>query len=380
MPKNTKSSPYRKNTYTSKSSRKSIFFKKKRRGDNGRADLRSDRSLSSPVTVPPPGSSSRYSGRDFDKSSGKTGYGSKKKKGKAERLIAGGILAAVSAIAICLLVYLLPFSGRDLLTMARNLPGYVSECLNNLKKNESDSDQTLAAETESDSFEEPGVLEETEALLETSESVPYMDLSTEMGNISDMNAESVYPPQDDAIYSFMLDTPLGPLLYYNQGDVRWKGYLYGGADRLSKYGCGPVCTAMLINSFTPNSVSPVEIADWSAENGYYAPQSGSYHGLIPGSLTAFGLQVDSVTERTPEHATELLRSGHVLVALMGRGTLTQNGHFIIIAQSCPNGNVYIADPASYANSTKEWDLQLLMDELKKSYDSGGPLWAVSFGG
>ena len=64
---------------------------------------------------------------------------------------------------------------------------------------------------------------------------------------------------------------------------------------------------------------------------------------------------------------------------MGKGSLTQNGHFIIIVQSGLNdGKVFIADPASYENSTKEWDLELLMSELKKSYDSGGPLWAVSY--
>ena len=79
------------------------------------------------------------------------------------------------------------------------------------------------------------------------------------------------------------------------------------------------------------------------------------------------------------HTRRTVRStmAHVLVALMGRGALTQNGHFIIIAQISPSGNVYIADPASYENSTKEWDLELLVSELKKSYDSGGPLWAVS---
>ena len=62
---------------------------------------------------------------------------------------------------------------------------------------------------------------------------------------------------------------------------------------------------------------------------------------------------------------------------MGKGTLTDNGHFIIIAQLTENGNVYIADPANYENSTKEWDLQQLINELKRSYDSGGPLWSVS---
>lgn len=293
-----------------------------------------------------------------------------KKKNKTELLLAGGILAAVLAVSVSLIVYFRPFFIRDSWNAIKDFCQDAGRQMIQIIKKEEPPKETSDYEAD---------IEETESpLLETEEEVPYMDRSAELGDISDMNAEPVYPPQEDAIYSCMLDTPLGPLLYYNQGDIRWKEYLYGGQDRLAKYGCGPVCVSMLINSFTPVSVSPVEIADWSAENGYYAPQSGSYHGLIPGSLTSFGLRVESVEERTADHARSLLGSGHVLVALMGRGALTQNGHFIIIAQLSKNGNAYIADPASYENSTKEWDLEQLMGELKKSYDSGGPLWAVSF--
>ena len=146
---------------------------------------------------------------------------------------------------------------------------------------------------------------------------------------------------------------------------------------MSSYGCGPVCVAMIINSFSPTGVTPIDMADWSVANGNYARHSGSYHSLIPDSLTAFGLNVESVEDRSVENAENLLRTGHILVALMGKGSLTENGHFIIIANLNENGNVYIADPANYENCTKEWDLQLLMDELKGAYDSGAPLWAVS---
>lgn len=291
----------------------------------------------------------------------------KLKKSRTERLLTGGILAAVLAVSLSLLAYFRPSFGRDLV----NAAGDFIRCAARQVSERTKQQDPSADVPETDPTDAP--------LLETEEELPYMDRSAQLGDISDMTAEPVYPPQEDAVYSCMLDTAMGPLLYYNQGDIRWKEYLYGGQDRLAKYGCGPVCVSMLINSFTPVSVSPVEIADWAAANGYHAPQSGSYHGLIPGSLSAFGLQVESVTERTADNARNLLNSGHVLVALMGRGALTQNGHFIIIAQLSPDGNVYIADPASYENSTKKWDLDQLMRELKKSYDSGGPLWAVSLG-
>ena len=68
---------------------------------------------------------------------------------------------------------------------------------------------------------------------------------------------------------------------------------------------------------------------------------------------------------------------HVLVALMGKGMLTDNGHFIIITRLLDEDTVSIADPNSFENSTRSWDLELLMGELKKVSDNGAPLWAVS---
>ncbi len=265
------------------------------------------------------------------------------------------------AIFASLFAYFRPFGLEDISSAARKAQSAVIAQITTFRQKAGSQDAKEAA------------------LLETEESVPYINRTTTQGKISDFTSEPVFSPQDGSFYVCMLDTSLGPLLYYNQGDIRWKNYLYGGADPISRYGCGPVCVAMIVNSFSPSSVSPVEMADWAAANGCYASHSGSYHCLIPDSLSAFGLKVESVTDRTVENTSELLRTNHILVALMGRGALTDNGHFIIIAQLCDNGNVYIADPANYENCTKEWSLQQLLDELKESYDSGGPLWAVSMG-
>lgn len=185
------------------------------------------------------------------------------------------------------------------------------------------------------------------------------------------NAETL-----DTIYLSMLDTGAGPMLYYHQGDQRWGDILYGGQDPLNRYGCGPTAVAMLINSFTEYPVSPVDLAEWSSENGCYALHSGSYHSLIPRALDAYGLPAESVTDRSAEHVSELLSDGCLLIALMGPGSLTSNGHFVLFTKLLDNGRILIADPANYENCCIEWDLEQLLSELKKSYDSGGPLWAV----
>ena len=205
-----------------------------------------------------------------------------------------------------------------------------------------------------------------------------LTVSPEKGQAEDLNMETNLAKDTGFVYDAILGTSLGPMTYYGQGDSRWAEYLYGGADPMKSYGCGPTAVAMLVNSLSPQQVdvTPVDIAEWAAANGCYAPQSGSYHSLIPKALSAYGLKVTPVKDRSAANAASLLNSGHVLVALMGRGSLTQNGHFIIITQLLEDGVVSIADPNSFENSTRSWDLELLMNELKKVYDSGAPLWAV----
>lgn len=182
-------------------------------------------------------------------------------------------------------------------------------------------------------------------------------------------------------YNSVLDTVLGSMLYFCQSDSHWKDYRIAGVDRMGAYGCGPVTISMLVNSFakTDTPITPVEVADWAVENKLYAIHGGSYHSLIPEALEHYGLNCTSVTDRTPENVTELLKTGHVLVALMGKGSLTDVGHFVVITQLTPEGDVMIADPAKFANCQKAWPLDQILKELKAAYDGGGPLWAVSTG-
>ena len=217
------------------------------------------------------------------------------------------------------------------------------------------------------------------------------DPTTVEGTADDAQTPPVIPVKTDPFekyygtstfndYNVYLDTALGPMSYYNQHDSHWGSYLYGGKDSISKYGCGPTTAAMIVSAFgnVNGSITPKEMANWSAAYGYYAPKSGSYHDYIPAVLSAFDLIVDSVSaeNRTPAGLADLLNNGHILVALMGKGALTNGGHFIIITKQNPNGTVSIADPNSYPNTQKEWDPAQLMRELKKYYDAGGPLWSV----
>ncbi len=288
----------------------------------------------------------------------------KKNRTILSSLLLLGILICSVVLLVSLFMYR-PFTMEDVLQHAAAARTCFSQHLTSL---------SAAAASWTDTSDS-GVSPDAPAIPDTEEEpVPYIRSTGESGDISSLQAE--YNDPVDQIYLNMLDTGCGPMIYYHQGDIRWGDYLYGGYDPMSKYGCGPTAVSMVVNSFGSTAVDPTDIAQWASDNGYYALHGGSYHSLIPDALEAYGLQVESVTDRSYEHAAELLSSGHILVALMGHGTLTKNGHFVLFTKLLDNGKIYIADPVSYENSTLEWDLAQLLSELKKSYDSGGPLWAV----
>ena len=294
------------------------------------------------------------------------------------RLIRGGAVFCGIVFVLSLFYYFRPFTADDVLQTISLAASSIEEFCQQFQQEDSPentSQELAAAESESS---EPS----TDSALALSEDSDSSSLSAATGSIvpasSRANRQTAPEPNP---YAVTLDTSAGSMLYYNQGDSRWADYPYGGSDPMRQYGCGPTAAAMLINSFARSQdapeVTPPQLADWSSANGFYAPHGGSYHGLIQAAARAYGLKAESVPNRTYEQAASLLSSGHILAALMGRGTFTDKGHFILITKLLDNGHVTIADPNSYENTMKEWDLNQILSELKRSYDSGGPLWAVS---
>ncbi len=181
--------------------------------------------------------------------------------------------------------------------------------------------------------------------------------------------------------SFYMDTAMGKMLYYSQTDPRWADYAWGGVDPLNVYGCGPTTMAMLANAFGNSGleVTPVTMADWCDRNGQHAPREGSNHSIVNRALTAYGLQVTSLQNHIEEpYIRTLLENGHILVALVGNGYFTENGHFLLLLGLNEDGTVNIADPVSLENTRTAFDLHFLIGELKtEATDDGSPLWCIT---
>ena len=164
------------------------------------------------------------------------------------------------------------------------------------------------------------------------------------------------------------------VVYFNQLDERYANKPYG-TDNIGGYGCGPTAMSIVVSSLTDDIVDPIEMAQWSYENGGWCSKSGSYHSLIPSAAKAWGLTVEGCTASEPQRIVDALAEGKLVIAIMTKGHFTSGGHFIVL-RGVKDGQIMVADPASYKRSEKLWDLSIILNEASKRAGAGGPFWII----
>lgn len=165
--------------------------------------------------------------------------------------------------------------------------------------------------------------------------------------------------------------------YYNQMDERWVDTMYGTSGTIGEGGCGPSSMAIVISTLTGETHDPVELAEWSVAHGHHCEGNGSYHTLIPESAKAYSLTVEGAGKNDGQKIVDALASGKLVVAIMSKGHFTSGGHFIVLRGVTAEGNVLVADPASYNRSGQEWDLSIILNEAREGAGAGGPFWIIS---
>lgn len=165
------------------------------------------------------------------------------------------------------------------------------------------------------------------------------------------------------------------VVYFNQLDDRYANEPYG-TDNIGGYGCGPTSMSIVVSSLTSDIVDPIEMSEWAYENGYWCSKSGSYHSLIPGAAQAWGLPVSGCTASEPQRIVDALGQGKLVVVLMSKGHFTSSGHFMVLRGVTSDGQILVADPASYSRSEKAWNISIILDEASTRAGSGGPFWII----
>lgn len=152
-----------------------------------------------------------------------------------------------------------------------------------------------------------------------------------------------------------------PLLL--QWDPRWGYHAYGSGSCVALSGCGPACLSMVLFSLLRDgSLTPDRIADYSMENGYYVPSTGTAWALMEDLPKEYGIRVS--TPSLSEAAMKaLLDNGALFICAMSRGDFTLSGHFIVIRGYDEQGFL-VNDPNCLSKSRRHWTFSRLKPQIK----------------
>lgn len=150
---------------------------------------------------------------------------------------------------------------------------------------------------------------------------------------------------------------------FMQWDQRWGYHQYSG-NVMGLTGCGPTCLSM-VNAYLSGDVSknPKWMADFSTENGYAAEGSGTSWTLFSEGGERLGFDVTEIP-LDEKRIAENLKVGNPVVAVMGPGDFTTDGHFIVFV-AYEDGKIRVNDPNSRTNSEKLWDFESISGQIKQ---------------
>lgn len=174
---------------------------------------------------------------------------------------------------------------------------------------------------------------------------------------------------------------------YLQTDPRWAKADYsvpGEKTNIAESGCGPSCAAMLIETLTGKTFTPANACKWSLAHGYKALRQGTYYSYFRPQLAAHGIEckqllssriINQPSHPIHEQVKEYLAQGYYVIALMGPGTWTSSGHFVLLWGW--DDKVRINDPASTKDKRLNGDPATFKNEARcywlvdaRSYNNG----------
>lgn len=143
--------------------------------------------------------------------------------------------------------------------------------------------------------------------------------------------------------------------YYCQNDPKWKSIPYtvtnDSTQTIGKSGCGITCMAMILATWKDPKITPVDMGNLSISLKDRTANQGTeweFFGHVAKKYNMKYKQTGSIDE-----ALKALQEGAYVVASLGKGTFTQNGHFIVL-WNYDGKAVSVNDPASTTRSAKTY--------------------------
>lgn len=161
----------------------------------------------------------------------------------------------------------------------------------------------------------------------------------------------------------------GKIPLFMQWDERW-GYDKYGPDFFAINGCGPTALSMVTVGLTGNTnISPRYVENFSKQNGYLVPGVGTAWSLMTDGAKKLGLK-SKVIPLSSESIINTLEKGHPIIATMGPGHFTTEGHYIVLTGVDSDGKIIVNDSDSKQRTSETWDVDVFLKEAKN-------LWAFS---
>lgn len=146
-------------------------------------------------------------------------------------------------------------------------------------------------------------------------------------------------------------------VYYNQYD--YPNTPYGGST-IAISGCGPTSVAIVLSTLLDQDILPSEVGDYLADNGFLETGGTNREGFA-NVFDEYGLEYSYLPE-TSENIISALEAGNMIVYGVGVSDFTSGSHFIVLTGLDSEGNVIVADPASYDRTGCSWSSEYLEEK------------------
>lgn len=160
----------------------------------------------------------------------------------------------------------------------------------------------------------------------------------------------------------------GEVVFYSQRDYKQKFCGRTDGATISSSGCGVTSMSMILSTFINRSFTPDVVMKEAYSMGECgAGIIGTNAAFFKKSAAKYSLGYDKAGKSDANKVIEALRNANVLViAHMGPGIFTDNGHYIVLSAVNEQGQVKVLDPN--AGKQSGWhDFNTVVKQLKGSF-------------
>ncbi len=137
------------------------------------------------------------------------------------------------------------------------------------------------------------------------------------------------------------------LTYYSQLDNRWRYNMYSSVGNSSQTigtsGCGPTSAAMVVSSIKGN-ITPDTMANLYTQYGYRSANQGTYWSAFKWTADVFDIGYSECYKL--DDAVAKLKDNHYIIASCNQGLFTYGGHFIVLT-GVEGDYIKVYDPYLY---------------------------------